>query len=275
MSDPFPREPGLLAGVLANPSDPVVRVVYADWIEEHDTPACGYFAAYIRLETELLTRPADDPENPRLIAELDKVRRGAGTVLGGWEYVAELERMRLKMDAVRAGDPARSAFGAGGRFGDQYLVNPPVDELQLLAAERRLGMLLPAEFRAFLLRIGNGRMGPGYGMDPVEPARFDARMTSAFPYSESDGRRLRELIRTASASHDWDPVNAYSWDGEGAIAIADHGCGTYDILVVRGPDRGRVWSTGDFLCPATDEAGDPVDFIDWYDVWLDERLAAR
>jgi uncharacterized protein (TIGR02996 family) len=49
-------EEALLREVVANPHDPTIRLVYADWLEEQGDPR----AEFLRLEAELTTMPEDD-----------------------------------------------------------------------------------------------------------------------------------------------------------------------------------------------------------------------
>jgi len=54
----MPREPELLQAILANPDDDALRLIYADWLEEHND-ARGEF---IRVQIELATLPRTHPD---------------------------------------------------------------------------------------------------------------------------------------------------------------------------------------------------------------------
>ncbi len=55
---------GFLEAVLADPDDDFVRLVYADWLEEHGQPER---AAFIRVQIELAKVAEDDPRRPGLL----------------------------------------------------------------------------------------------------------------------------------------------------------------------------------------------------------------
>jgi uncharacterized protein (TIGR02996 family) len=55
-----------LSAILADPTDDVVRLVYADWLEEHDDPR----GPFIRAQTELARLPAGADGRERLFARV-------------------------------------------------------------------------------------------------------------------------------------------------------------------------------------------------------------
>jgi uncharacterized protein (TIGR02996 family) len=58
------EERGLLAAVVANADDDVPRLVYADWLDEHDRPER---AEFIRVQCRLAAVAPDDPDYPELL----------------------------------------------------------------------------------------------------------------------------------------------------------------------------------------------------------------
>jgi len=54
-----------LTTIIASPDDPLPRLVYADYLEEHSKPEQ---AAYLRIQCELARLPADDPRRAMLEA---------------------------------------------------------------------------------------------------------------------------------------------------------------------------------------------------------------
>jgi uncharacterized protein (TIGR02996 family) len=71
-----------LATILAAPDDDAPRLVYADWLEEHNSLAK---AEYLRLVHSLTILPQDAPERPRLVKRLLKV---AGKLDETWRSAA-------------------------------------------------------------------------------------------------------------------------------------------------------------------------------------------
>lgn len=61
-------------------------------------------------------------------------------------------------------------------------------------------------------------------------------------------------------------------DGAGLLPIAHHGCGVFEVIVVAGEQRGRVWWCDMRWAPHHDEQGKQLGFLDWYERWLDAEL---
>ena len=61
--------------------------------------------------------------------------------------------VRTLVARLRATDPARSVFGASGHH---FEFREPIKEGELIAWEREHHVELPAEYRAYLLELGNG-----------------------------------------------------------------------------------------------------------------------
>jgi hypothetical protein len=120
--------------------------------------------------------------------------------------------------------------------------------------EREYGVVLPAEFAAFLTEAGNGGLGPDYGLLPLDRTDAVARGAGlptagyfAEPFDMADGR------------------------AGGALAVGETGSGRYTVLIVTGPDRGRLAAVDTDPGPAFPlwDAG----FLSWYERWLAEAAA--
>jgi hypothetical protein len=213
--------------------------------------------------------------------------------------------IRRKLNLLSKQDEAWRLFGANHH---RYELAPCLAEPQLDEFERRYAIRLPHKYRAFLHEIGNGGPGPFYGLLSLEAALPDSALerdpmllAKPFPlvsaldfvevFKHSTGldpfddheeyvRRLDEDERFRQ-QHDqlWQQFEepAYS---QGALAICDYGCGLYFSLIVSGPERGKVW-----FDRRADEAGlfplrhphhrqEHLDFLTWYERWLDWALGA-
>ncbi|TWP52094.1 hypothetical protein FKR81_10955 [Lentzea tibetensis] len=174
----------------------------------------------------------------------------------------QISRIREKL-ARAAADPALlESFGAQKH---SYRLNPPLAEPDVAAFESEHGIVLPAEYRRFVIELGDGGAGPSYGVAPLR---------ESFDWDESPDGFL------AAPSH-FAPGIAYpvdSWSDDldeprqGSLAVVHHGCSDYTQLVVSGPGRGRLVTIN------LDGWGRPVvaedpDFLSWYERWLDELLA--
>ncbi len=243
----------LLAEILANPDDDAPRLVYADWLEDHGSP----LAPYVRAECDLISRPAGDRQFSKRLDCLEQIVHSTGTPLGGWEHVLVLERLKEKMQRRRDRDPLCEAYGSRVH---RYRLAAPLAEAELLKLERRLGFLLPSEYRAFVLRVGNGPMGPGYGLEPLEPASAPATLAELCPLTDADAEAVLKQMR--SDEPHWPDLPEWA---PGALYLANGGGGGSSFLVLTGQQRGKVWASGDeFAAPDVDH-GDftPHGFFSW------------
>ena len=171
----------------------------------------------------------------------------------------------------------------------RYRRRPRLEESEVTSFERAHRIALPADLRAFLVRVGNGGAGPFYGLHALG----------------EDGRgpwKTGERVGTPSAPF---PIGADARAPlDGALPLCDEGCGLADWLVVTGPEAGNVWH--DARCDAEgcrpwgsgeaahedgcvgwddiEDIGLPsfgridvpelprLRFLDWYEQWLDRAL---
>lgn len=175
----------------------------------------------------------------------------------------EAGRIRDKLALVR--ERRVETFGAKAHG---YQLAPALDEGAVRALEERLGATLPDAYRRFVREVGASGAGPYYGI--VAPARWgdalygDVAMPDyaarPCPFTPGQSRDDAERIRDAMD----EPF-------QGAITIADQGCAYYATLVVTGEARGRVMYVS--LDGGAPFFPDDVDFLAWYERWVDELLA--
>jgi len=208
-----------------------------------------------------------------------------------------IDRLVAKLDALRQKDIQFAVFGASMH---KYRLNPPVAPERLAAVEARIGQPLPADYREFITRIGDGGAGPFYGLLRLEDNQDQTVQDDVpFPYLPDaplyldDIPELDKAYDQRDAAYDagddvaeqaaWDAldsvVNGYYRQATSGIKfIADEGCAMFDVLVVNGPQAGTVWyfNFADQLGvlpifrPGTRQ---PMSFADWYEYWLDLSLA--
>jgi hypothetical protein len=196
---------------------------------------------------------------------------------------------------LREADPPPQVFGAGLH---RFALNPRLPEAEVAAFERAHGIRLPEDYRRFLTEVGNGGAGPHYGLFPLG---WHLAMRSLEPWRAGDGsvgipsqpfRHSRRWNRVAGKP-DEDAVPASEYDAamdewqvayfdcrlmDGAVPLANLGCGLSEWLVVTGLEAGTVW--GDYradetgICPLGVGELARVGFAAWYLSWLDEALAA-
>ncbi|WFL79023.1 SMI1/KNR4 family protein [Altererythrobacter arenosus] len=163
-----------------------------------------------------------------------------------------------------------------------YRMEPTASEHQVAAFEQAHGVTLPEDYRKFLIELGNGGAGPGYGI---------------FPLGEGEEEQLpQELLQNLSTDFSlidtWNESRLAVGRGDndsipdedyyscsviaGAIEIATDGCALFYLLVVSGPGKGQIWfdkrADGEGVVPVRDERGAILTFGPWYQRWLDDAF---
>jgi hypothetical protein len=91
---------------------------------------------------------------------------------------ARIFRIHEKLNSLRKADPKYWLFGAESH---RYRLGPLVGEETLSSLEGRLSIDLPNEYRLYLLNVGNGGAGPGYGVMRFGDHIYPARAPTIFP----------------------------------------------------------------------------------------------
>ncbi|MEZ6135534.1 MAG: SMI1/KNR4 family protein [Pirellulaceae bacterium] len=189
------------------------------------------------------------------------------------------ETVKQRLLELQRTDPAFEQIDAP----TGYRVNAPIRFEDLDAAELLLNCELPAAYRVFLMDIGNGGAGPGYGLQPFDLNDVDIdEAKRPFPFSAS----YRETGSREEQNDYWDRRD------HGSLPLCDYGCGQFARLVLNGPFAGEVWIAywsvdmgmqrfGNYVTEHNPElsCGDfAVYFDEWYATWLDgfeARLAEK
>jgi hypothetical protein len=171
----------------------------------------------------------------------------------------------------------------------RYHLSPPLAEAEVAKFEAEYRIDLPADYRLFLLEIGNGGAGPGYDLLELNSMiREKDDLARPFPFTTT--------ITTDACDHllqmhdDWDEAEAFL--SAGHIMVGYSGCQCWDILIITGDQRGYMWymdglfhspikiANGVICCHLYDEDDGrvpddavPVTFSQWYEAWLDESIA--
>lgn len=179
--------------------------------------------------------------------------------------VARVKRIVEKLAQVRA--RGLSCFGSDSH---RFALNPPLPETDLQAFEAGHGVRLPDDYRAFLLHAGNGGAGPYYGIFPLNKWA-DFADWKCEDISDDYLARTSLLVRgmkwPPSRLDDFDDLCVY----QGTLSLGSRGCTLATLLVISGPNAGRVvYVDGDENSPPY-VVREP-DFLAWYERWLDELL---
>ena len=205
--------------------------------------------------------------------------------------MADFDRILQDLERVRRSGRQLEIFGGNAHH---FECNPLLAEHDLLKFETRHKIHLPADYREYLLQVGNGGAGPAYGvfrlgeMDdgfgfmPWESLEgFVGDLSKPFPYTAAwnDLTGMSPAEGLSDEAHDaqleaFDRVYYYPLDG--AFPICHRGCALRDWLVVSGAEYGNVWQDdrADYngLSPFTLPGLSRVTFLQWYRAWLDEAL---
>lgn len=170
----------------------------------------------------------------------------------------------------------------------------PIDEAELRRLEQEHEVSLPAEYRAFLRRFGDGHFGPGArfhrvveGLSPAATCQFPlgapllGRCSPARHSLPSEAAKWEDFSRLVAI---WKPIPK----DHGVLSIADYGSAMKAVLILNGPFAGRVWMlSGDAAYYGPFGGSEPLhdsranakwaptgtpreySFFAWYESWLD------
>lgn len=214
--------------------------------------------------------------------------------------------VRKRVEELARADRARQVFGAWDRYGARghhFRLADPLSASEVSEAEAQWGLELPEDYRGFLLEVGAGGAGPGYGLSSL--SRSDAgwlwtevdggmshdRLRFPFPAPDESSRvqaehSVKEPAESAFEDEDafreayraWleEDEALFDWSTSGAVNLSHEGCGYCSWLVVFGPERGRMWldeRAGDGTFHPLGAPHAQVEFADWYLDWVEKSEA--
>lgn len=185
-----------------------------------------------------------------------------------------IARIHAKLQALREADPELALFGAATH---EYLLEPVKTAAQVSAFEREHGIVLPDDYRQYLLHVGNGGAGPFYGMLPLTASGPADQLSTAFPLSGAWNMTYEGDPGDKDAYLRWEAVYSDNKWRSGLLTICDFGCGDDVCLVVAGEEYGHVWMDdrcgGGGIYPDTSfgQTG-RITVLAWYELWLDTSL---
>jgi hypothetical protein len=143
-------------------------------------------------------------------------------------------------------------------------LSPTLTGTEIAGFERFNNVSLPSDFREFLLRVGNGGTGPpAYGLCALGKTPSDLDFASPdlskpFPFTKP------YVWENGGTSPEGNQADACC----GVVVLGTDGCAQYWVLVVRGPDFGKIWMLADVgITPTIPK----MTFIEWYEAWLDGK----
>jgi hypothetical protein len=157
---------------------------------------------------------------------------------------------------------------------------------QIEIFEKEKKIILPSDYKFFIAEIGNGGIGPDYGLFSLEESIIDIKLKN------------RPIIKTnipfqftGKWNETW--IENFDWDNDipladivnnymsveyiyGCLQISHAGHGCTHLLVVNGKEFGYIWFDGranyDGLFPELNGNEDKQSFIDWYMEWMNIEI---
>lgn len=195
----------------------------------------------------------------------------------------QINRIKEKLATLKSLDTNLSSFGVQKH---KYELNPTISESEIEDFEKTYQISLPLGYREFLKQVGNGGAGPYYGLESLEDSR----------YVDLDykGDNFVDISQPFMLSDYWNPIQEIDNQEEyeayqeeymhdkwinGMIKLSNFGCGVFIHLVVNGNEYGNIWVDDrgndagiypDYYLSKDDQR---IDFLSWYEAWLDEYIA--
>ena len=184
-----------------------------------------------------------------------------------------INEIKEKIEILKEMDKEFEIFGSSKH---KYKLHPCKTEKEIQSFEKKHGISLPADYRSFLLHIGNGGAGPSYGMFKLEDYFdnfYDEANYTVHDNFLSDNFKFSVDTPYSEPQYENDDDSAdYYNDTAGAMVICHHGCGILNILIVSGEEKGKIWvddrCNGNGLNRVSDS------FYEWYSKWLDYSIAS-
>lgn len=195
-----------------------------------------------------------------------------------------LEAIKSKLADLKVQDKEMKVWGAGDdlffrTIGHHYDLKPVVSEAEMVAIEKKLGITVPEEMRAFYTQVGNGGAGPAWGLFQLEYTFPEEEFLKDYPqfcsmtcdYGDDYANGIKGQL-------DKDPRYMEKVEGFGGfLKLADYGHGMTAYMVVGGDQQvGKMWfllEDGDVLqiAPMVKKGEDwQMSFLDWYEGWLED-----
>jgi hypothetical protein len=149
--------------------------------------------------------------------------------------------------------------------------NAPAEEAEVLAFEHAFRVQLPPDYREFILHIGNGGLGPGFGLISLSPSEV-VPFPNLWNSKQNDFFKMEDL-----SFHE-------QMEGGLSLRIAQVHPALTDVMVIRGADVGQIWRRDTFAESASlfetpfdkhtiGVARKPATFLDCYEDWMDNALS--
>ena len=180
-----------------------------------------------------------------------------------------LNRIKIKIDKIREIDNKFEVFGANIH---QYKIEETLTEEQVSSFEKRFNIILPNEYREFITSLGNGGVGPNYGIHSLkivynptlEEFGIGSLLDKTFPFTKKWESPIDDEYPDFLKDKD-----IY----DGCLIISYSGCGDKSLLVITGNERGKIWN--DSLSNEGVIRPTGMTFYEWFESWLNNCLEGK
>lgn len=179
-----------------------------------------------------------------------------------------IPRLASKIADLVAKDTKMTTFGAAD--GHRYRMHALLSGEDLARFEREFDVRLPQDYADFLTQIGNGGIGPYYGLCSLKESVSDDPAHQCRNFLASPFPLTKHFNPFGDDQNVPDSVLFNDSYICGSIVLSHEGCGYYCRLVTTGPQAGQVWADG----RVSDQGIIPLgcDFYTWYDRWVTEAI---
>lgn len=197
----------------------------------------------------------------------------------------QIQRIKNKLILAKNADKDLKVFGASSH---QYTLGETVGIDEILSFENDYNVVLPEDYKAFLLHIGNGGIsyansaaGPGYGIYPLGKNTNELIYENDKQYLKEDCKLYPEMTDEFWADlnkniEEDDDISTEDFEVElgkifsGLLPVGTQGCTYYYALVLNGEYKGRIVNVdSDRQKPYF---AFESNFLDWYERWLDQII---
>ena len=213
-------------------------------------------------------------------------------------YQDQLHRIQEKLAQAKAVDKDLEVSGASSH---KYHLNPPVSEAEVLAFEKKYGVSLPKDYRAFVQTIGDANAqkletmaGPYYGLSAFGTQVDDLLYEGSEIYlkapcalspdmTQEEWESLSDPLLTDEEEEDEEEGYVIEVEDNyieecgkvfgGLLPLGSQGCTYYHALVLNGKYAGRVVNVD--LDLAQPKFAFETNFLDWYERYLDEVISGQ
>lgn len=170
-----------------------------------------------------------------------------------------------------------------GHFPPQW--NPPMSAEMVQNFEMQHGIILPEDYKRFLMTVADGGTQPFYGLNSLRGEKDTNEedqpdLQKKFPYTVRNPLYLIELSKADYLAF-FTSEDAFAQVNAGFVQLCHEGCGMYSILIVNTDDidtYGTVWffdfandvGTAPLIHPKTKQ---PMCFLDWLEYYVEQTLS--